>query len=80
MEHQPSSYLPPNSTYEENIENGTIVCTDGYDTSQSNIIDLSCLQRGNIIHDAKKVREDFCNYFMNEGKKSRQDKHIIKNK
>lgn len=80
MEHQLFSYVPPNSTYEENIKNGTIVYTGGYDTSQSSMIDLSCLQRGNVIHDAKKVRENFCNYFMNEGKISWQDKHIIKNK
>lgn len=46
-------YLPPNSTYEENMENGTIVCT-GYDTSQSSMLDLSYLQRRNVTYDAKK--------------------------
>lgn len=79
IEHKPGTYAPPNNLYQENTANGTIVST-GYDTSQSSMIDLNRHQRGNVTNDAKLVRDNFMNYFVNEDKLAWQDKHVLKNR
>lgn len=60
------AYAPPDSLDSEDIENGTIRV--GLTSQNSN---MSSLQRsriaGNIPFDAKQVRQEFMNYFANEG-------------
>ena len=59
-------YAPTESLDSEDIENGTIRV--GMTPDNSNML---CLQRshiaGNIPLDAKRVRQEFMNYFANEG-------------
>lgn len=75
IEHTPSSYAPRNCFYQENSESGTIITT-GYDTTNTNMENLQRRAQGNIMSDAKNVRLEFANYFINEGKVSWQDYFI----
>nr|CAI5839359.1 unnamed protein product [Callosobruchus analis] len=75
IEHTPSSYAPRDCFNQENTENGTII-TSGYDTTDSNMENLRRRHQGNIMSDAKNVRIEFSNYFVNEGKVPWQDYFI----
>nr|CAI5857926.1 unnamed protein product [Callosobruchus analis] len=75
IEHTPSSYAPRDCFNQENTENGTII-TSGYDTTDSNMENLQRRHQGNIMSDAKNVRIEFSNYFVNEGKVPWQDYFI----
>nr|CAI5854424.1 unnamed protein product [Callosobruchus analis] len=75
IEHTPSSYAPRDCFNQENTENGTII-TSGYDTTDSNMENLKRRHQGNIMSDAKNVRIEFSNYFVNEGKVPWQDYFI----
>ena len=61
----PNSYSPPDCFDRENTEDGTTV--SGFQTNNSNMESLNNRTQGNTTNDAKKVREDFINYFVNEG-------------
>ena len=61
----PNSYSPPDCFDRENTEDGTTV--SGFHTNNSNMESLNNRTQGNTANDAKKVRADFINYFVNEG-------------
>lgn len=75
IEHISSSYVPQKCFCQENAENGTITTT-GYDTTNTKMELLQRRIQGNIISDAKNVRLQFANYFVNEGKVPWQDYFI----
>nr|CAI5846657.1 unnamed protein product [Callosobruchus analis] len=75
IEHTPSSYAPRDCFNQENTENGTII-TSGYDTTDSNMENWQRRHQGSIMSDAKNVRIEFSNYFVNEGKVPWQDYFI----
>nr|CAI5841486.1 unnamed protein product [Callosobruchus analis] len=75
IEHTPTSCAPRDCFNQENTENGTII-TLGYDTTDSNMENLQRRHQGNIMSDAKNVRIEFSNYFVNEGKVPWQDYFI----
>lgn len=80
MTQQPTSYAPPNTSYQEDTANGIIICA-GSDTSQSNMMALQrTISRGNLGQDAKYVRNNFINYFNNENTLPWQHKRVHKNK
>lgn len=56
------------------------VLSHGCDTEQSNMNPLQSSNRGNISQFAKEVREQFMDYFMDEGKLPWQNRHILRNK
>jgi hypothetical protein len=60
------TYAAPDSLDSEDIENGTVLV--GLTSGNSNILPLqrSCTT-GNIPFHAKEVRQEFMNYFANEG-------------
>lgn len=58
-------YAPSDCYDQEDRENGTI--TPGLNTMQSNMNHLNSRNYGNITNAAKMVRQDFINYFNNEG-------------
>lgn len=58
-------YAPSECYDQEDRENGTI--TPGLNTMQSNMNHLCRRNCGNITNAAKMVRQDFINYFNNEG-------------
>lgn len=70
-----TSYAPQNCFYREGIANGSIT-TLGYNVENSNVHSLDCRNSGNIANTAKQVREDFMNYFCNEGTVPWQNKFI----
>ena len=61
----PNSYSPPDCFDQENTQDGTIVSK--FHTSNSNMESLNQRNPGNTPNDAKKVRQDFINYFVDEG-------------
>ena len=67
MKSVPNSYSPPESFDRVNMEDGTIV--SGFHTSNRR-------NPGNTSNDAKKVRQDFINYFVNEGQVPWQNNFI----
>lgn len=79
IEHVPHAYGPPTCTHQEDIENGNIVSA-GEDTSRSNMEALQRRKLGNVMNDAKMVRDEFKNYFVNEGKVSWQDNFVLRNR
>lgn len=78
MQQQPTTYVHPNNTYQENYD-GEVICT-GLDTSESNMIALKRQNQGNWNSTAKQLRDKFSSYFMHEGKLSWQESRILKNK
>lgn len=60
-----SSYYQPECFDTENCDEGTI--TQGFDTANSAMVNLERRNLGNPSVAAKTVREDFMNYFVNEG-------------
>lgn len=62
----PNSYSPQECFDRENLEDGTIA--QGYTSMDSNMERLDRRNPGNTFNAAKKVREDFMNYFVNEGR------------
>lgn len=78
IEQQSSTYAPVNLMYQENNYDGSVI-SSGCDSSHSNMIPLN-RSSGNISNDAKEVREQFMNYFMNDDKVPWQNNHILKNK
>ena len=70
----PNSYSPPESFDRENTEDGTIA--SGFHTSNSTMENLNPRNPGNTPNDAKKVRQDFINYFVNEGQVPWQNSFI----
>ena len=79
IDHVPHAYAPPKCTYQEDIQNGEIITT-GYDTSHSHMEGLERRNHGNTLNRAKQVREEFKEYFVNEGKVPWQDKFIVRNR
>uniref|UniRef100_A0A1B6K9S4 DDE Tnp4 domain-containing protein n=1 Tax=Graphocephala atropunctata TaxID=36148 RepID=A0A1B6K9S4_9HEMI len=75
---QPTAYAPPCSTYQENCD-GTM-SNPGLDSSESNMIPLQRLNQGNIGNAAKKLRNEYTSYFVNEGKVSWQNARVYRNK
>lgn len=73
---QSSTYVPVNLMYEESNCDGSVI-SSGYDSSQSSMIPLN-RRSGHISNDAKEVREQFMNYFMNDDKVPWQNNHIKK--
>ena len=65
--------------YRVNSDDGNIV-SNGCDTADSNMNCLEHCSLGRICKNAKKVREQFGDYFMGEGKVSGQIKHVLRNK
>lgn len=61
----PNFYSPPECFDRENTEDGTTVL--GYHTTDSRMQRLDRKNPGNTAFSAKKMREDFMNYFVNEG-------------
>lgn len=78
IDQQCSTYAPVDLMYEESSFDGS-VSSSGCNSSQSNMIPLN-RRGGNIANDAKEVRKQFLNYFMNDGKVPWQNNHILKNK
>jgi hypothetical protein len=63
------TYAPPDSLDSEDIENGTFRI--GLTSGSSNILPLRMSHTaGNIPFNAKQVRQEFMNYFTNEGQVS----------
>lgn len=62
----PNFYSPPEFFDRENLENGIV--SQGYTSINSNMERLDRRNSENISNAAKKVREDFMNYFVNEGR------------
>lgn len=75
MENVPYSYAPTRCFYHENINNGTVV-NRGYDTERSTMEDLQRRNQGNVLNNAKIIRQEYQNYFVNEGKVPWQDNFI----
>ncbi|XP_066139302.1 uncharacterized protein [Euwallacea fornicatus] len=75
MTHASNFYAPENCFYKENTDNGTVIST-GCNTASSNMEHLHRRSQGNITYDGKRVREEFQNYFVNEGKVPWQDNYI----
>ncbi|GBP12610.1 Protein ALP1-like [Eumeta japonica] len=75
MENVPYSYAPTRCFYHENINNGTVV-NRGYDTARSTMEDLQRQNQGNVLNNAKIIRQEYQNYFVNEGKVPWQDNFI----
>lgn len=74
---QPTNYAPPSTIYQENCD-GTIA-NQGLDSSESNMIPLQRLNQGNIVTGAKRIRNGYTSYFVNEGKLSWQDIRVYRN-
>lgn len=62
----PNSYSPLECFDRENLEDGIV--SQGYTSINSNMERLDRRNSGIISNAAKKVREDFMNYFVNEGR------------
>ncbi|KAL4097421.1 hypothetical protein QTP88_022204 [Uroleucon formosanum] len=75
IENSPTSYAPQKCFYQEDIENGSVT-TNGYNVEKSNIYNLDRRNPGNIANTAKQVRENFMNYFCDEGIVPWQNKFI----
>lgn len=75
MENVPFSYAPPRCFYQENINNGT-VANNGYDTTRSTMENLQRRNQGNVFNNAKILRQEYQNYFVNEGKVPWQDNFV----
>lgn len=69
-----SQYLSGDALYSENIECGTI--STGLITDDSNLSDLQCGLNRNSSNEAKKVRNEFVEYFNNEGSLPFQEKFV----
>ena len=65
MKSVPNSNSPPDCFDREHTEDGTTV--SGFHTNNFNMESLNQRNSGNTAIDAKKVRADFINYFVNEG-------------
>lgn len=75
IENSPTLYAPQKCFYQEDIENGSVT-KNGYNVENSNIHSLDCRNPENIANTAKQVRENFMNYFFNEGMVPWQNKFI----
>ena len=75
---QPTVYASGNCFYSEGTQEGSISL--GCTSENSNMDPLQSCNRGNICGNAKQVREKFMDYFVDEGKVTWQDKHILRNK
>jgi len=60
-----ASYSPPETHDTEMFDDGTIIL--GSTSTGSCMIDLDRRQQGNITNAAKRIRESFMDYFVNEG-------------
>lgn len=69
-----SSYSPPDSLDSENFDDGIII--QGSTSVDSPILDLDKKHPGNMINAAKKTKENFMNYFVNEGQVPWQNKFV----
>lgn len=61
----PNLYAPTDCFDREQIDNGTTL--EGYDSSNSAMEPLDARNPGNIAKTPKMIREEFMNYFNNEG-------------
>lgn len=75
IERSKKSYAPQNLFYREKSENGTII-SEGYNTQNSTMENLERRNPGNTLNTAKIVRENFMNYFNQEGTVPWQDDHV----
>ncbi|CAK1591625.1 unnamed protein product [Parnassius mnemosyne] len=69
-----ANYSPPEILDREFFDNGTII--QGVTSADSDMIDLDRRHQGNITNAAKKTREDFMKYFVNEEQVPWQDNFI----
>lgn len=60
-----ATYSPPESHDMEMFDEGTII--QGSTLADSHMISLDKRQQGNVTNAAKRVRDNFINYFVNEG-------------
>lgn len=66
VEHSNKSYAPQECFYPENSKNGTII-SEGYNPQNSTMENLERRNPRNTLNTAKIVRENFMNYFNQEG-------------
>lgn len=75
IEHSNKSYAPHEYFYRENYENGTII-SEVYNIQNSTMENLERRNSGNTLKAAKIVRENFMNYFNQEGTVPWQNNYV----
>lgn len=75
IEHSKKSYAPQECFYQESSENGNII-SEGYNIQNSTMENLERRNPGNTLNTAKIIRENFMNYFNQEGTVPWQDNYV----
>ena len=75
IKHSKKSYAAQKCFYREDCDSGIII-SEGYNTNSSTMENLKRRNQGNTVNRAKIVREDFINYFCQEGRVRWQVNHI----
>lgn len=75
IEHSKKSYAPQKCFYRVNSENATVIF-EGYNTQNSTMENLERRNPGNTLNNAKIVRNNFMNYFNQEGRIPWQNDHV----